>query len=224
VSAADPPVFEHRDPVTAAFWTERYQRSFTPWDHGGIPAALTSALARGEVPAPGARVLVPGCGTGHELAALAADHYDWLAVDLAPLAVEQARRLQPTSAERIRVADFFLISPVDSGDVDGFDWIYERAFLCALPPTRWRDVVDHAAQLLKPGGVWAGLFFVDDVAAGAERRRGPPFAIAAAEQAERMSGRFDCVSDRAVAASESLPAFSGRERWQVWKRRGLGDC
>ncbi|CAN5235819.1 methyltransferase domain-containing protein [soil metagenome] len=222
MSQAGPiPTFEHRDPATAEFWTERYAKAFTPWDQGGVPGALSTALQGAAVPAAPARVLVPGCGSGHELALFDASGYDWLAIDLSALAVEQARaRLtDERAASRVRVGDFLALSPAQSGRPEGFDWIYERAFLCALPPTLWPAVIERAAHLLAGGGVWAGLFFIDDVAAAAERRRGPPFAAGAREIESAMATWFDRTVDLPIVPEQSLAAFSGHERWQVWRRR-----
>ncbi|CAN5287367.1 hypothetical protein BH09PSE6_BH09PSE6_12210 [soil metagenome] len=211
-----PPTFEHRDPQAAEFWTERYAKAFTPWDQGGAPMALTQALVDGALPVAPAKVLVPGCGSGHELALLDSAGYDWLAIDLAPLAVEQARaRLaSPAAQQRVRVTDFFALDTAA-----GFRWIYERAFLCALPPASWPSLIAHAARLLERGGVWAGLFFHDDEAASAERRRGPPFAASTEELQTLMAPHFMRVADLAVPREQSLAAFTGHERWQVWQRR-----
>lgn len=48
------------------FWQPRYLTGDTLWDFGGVPLALTQWL-RTESRA--GRVLIPGCGTGHEVRA-----------------------------------------------------------------------------------------------------------------------------------------------------------
>lgn len=45
------------------FWDSRYRAGKTPWDFGGIPAALSEYLRR-ESPR---RALIPGCGTGYDV-------------------------------------------------------------------------------------------------------------------------------------------------------------
>ena len=32
--------FHNRDPLSPAFWDERFEKQFTPWDQGGVPQAL----------------------------------------------------------------------------------------------------------------------------------------------------------------------------------------
>ncbi|HBZ04964.1 MAG TPA: SAM-dependent methyltransferase, partial [Massilia sp.] len=72
------PEFASRDPRTPGFWDERFEQGFTPWDRGGVPQGLRDFVAR--APAPLA-TLIPGCGSGYELAFLCAAGWDAGAVD-----------------------------------------------------------------------------------------------------------------------------------------------
>lgn len=204
------PEFSTRDPSQPGFWDERFAAGFTPWESADVPPALKRWLDTGG-PAMGSRVLVPGCGSAMEVGLLAARGVDVLAIDYSPVAVERARRQVPALADRIRLADFFSL------EAEPFDCIVERAFLAALPPRLWPSWAGSCARLLRPGGVLAGLFFVDEAAA--DPRRGPPFAVTPAELRGLLGAAFDPVADEAVAAPESAPVFAGRERWQVWRRR-----
>jgi SAM-dependent methyltransferase len=114
------------------FWTTRYVAGKTPWDFGGVPAALKSFLARPSVPM---RVLIPGCGSGYEVQAFHAAGYDVTAIDFSPAAVDQAKRVLGNLAERVILGDFFTH---DFGQ-GRFDLIYERTFLCSMTPTRWLE-------------------------------------------------------------------------------------
>jgi SAM-dependent methyltransferase len=86
------------------FWTARYAAGKTPWDFGGVPAALKSFFARSSVPA---RVLIPGCGSGYEVQAFHAAGHDVTAIDFSPAAVEQAKRILGALGARVILADFF---------------------------------------------------------------------------------------------------------------------
>ena len=203
--------FATRDPAQPAFWDERFAAGFTPWDARGVPPAFGRWLGQGG-PASGARVLIPGCGAAYEVAALAARGCEVLAIDYAPVAVERAREvLGADLGRRVVQADFFAFEDAP------FDWIYERAFLAALPLRLWAAWAQRCAALLRPGGSLAGFFFVDEAAA--EPRRGPPFAVTSAELHGLLDAAFDLVADGAVAAEESAAVFAGRERWQQWRRR-----
>ena len=52
-----------QDSSRAEFWDTRFRDGVTPWDAGGAPPQLVAWL-RGRPPA---RVLIPGCGSGHEV-------------------------------------------------------------------------------------------------------------------------------------------------------------
>src|SRR5919106_2159595 len=86
------------------FWTIRYAAGKTPWDFGGVPAALKSFLERSSIPG---TVLIPGCGSGYEIQAFDAAGYDVSAIDFSPAAVDQAKRGLGSLAERVTLGDFF---------------------------------------------------------------------------------------------------------------------
>jgi protein-L-isoaspartate O-methyltransferase len=201
--------FARHDPATAAFWDERYRAGFTPWDASGVPAALTRFV---EAARPGRRVLVPGCGSAYEAGWLHARGFDVLAIDIAPLAIERAREiLGDAVADRVLRQEDFLTLQAE------FDWIYERALLCALPYRLWDEYAEAAHRLLAPSGVLAGFFFIHQAAD--QPRRGPPFSAHPTELDGLFAHRFERLADEAVPAAESIPVFAGHERWMVWRRR-----
>lgn len=201
---ADPvPSFSSRDPLSPAFWDERFDKAFTPWDRGRAPAALRRFVADAAAPL---SVLIPGCGSAHELASMCEAGWDATAIDFSPVAVARARALAGLWAARIVEADFFAWEPARP-----LDLVYEQAFLCALPRARWAEVARRWEALLAPGGMLAGYFFFDDNA------KGPPFGIGRARLEELLAPGFVCIADE--AAEDSLPVFGGKERWMVWRRK-----
>jgi SAM-dependent methyltransferase len=206
------PDFKTRDAAQPAFWDERFDAGFMPWDARGVPPALTKFIADHGARL-GRRVLVPGCGSAYEAALLDAAGFDVLAIDYSAAAVERARTiLAPEVAARVlRQADFFAF------DAAPFDWVYERAFLAALPPALWLRWSERLTELLTPDGLLAGLFFVDTTIP--EPRRGPPFVSTRAEL-DTLLQDYRCEESVCVAPEESLPVFAGREQWMVWRRAG----
>lgn len=195
------PDFDSRDPTVPAFWSERFAHHFTPWDQGGVPAALCRFVAT----APRRyRTLIPGCGTAHEVGFLSEAGWEVCAIDFSVQAVEAARRTLGRWGERVRQADFFNFSPIHP-----VEFLYERAFLCALPPARRAAIVARWAELLPPGGLLAGFFYFDDTP------KGPPFGIAPAELDALLTPYFERIEDWPV--DDSIPIFAGKERWQVWR-------
>ncbi|HEY1109746.1 MAG TPA: methyltransferase domain-containing protein [Opitutaceae bacterium] len=189
------------------FWDSRYRSGTTPWDLGHVPPMLARYLAAR--PGRGASVLIPGCGSGYEVAAFASAGYSVTAIDFSPPAVVRARsNLPPALAERVVEGDFFTYD----FSAAPFDLVYERTILCALPPALWSRIVERTASLLKPGGTLVGLYFFG------EKNDGPPFGLDPEEPARLFADRFAQVDDRAVPAEESLPLFVNRERWQERRR------
>jgi SAM-dependent methyltransferase len=197
------PTFHTRDPSTSAFWTERFEQQFMPWDRGGVPAALRQFVT--ESPQPRA-TLIPGCGAGHEVAYLSEAGWDVVAIDFSPAAVAAAKAGLGRWSDRVIEADFFTFAPQKP-----IAFIYECAFLCALPRARWPSVIERWARLLAPEGVLAGFFFFDDA------EKGPPFGADRIELERMLSAHFKQIDDRPV--TDSVPVFAGRERWQVWRKK-----
>jgi SAM-dependent methyltransferase len=202
-STSEVPSFTSRDPLSPVFWDERFEQDFTPWDLGGVPQALRAFVERNPAPR---TVLIPGCGNGYELAYLADAGWDATAIDFSPAAVQRARRLVGQWAARVVEADFFAWQPQQP-----LALIYERAFLCALPPAMRPQVTARYAELLPPGGLLAGFFFFGSAP------KGPPFGIARAELDSLLTPHFELVEEGEVV--DSLPVFAGQERWMVWQRR-----
>lgn len=197
------PTFDSRDPSSPDFWSERFERHFTPWDRGGVPAGLRRFAEQSSRPY---TVLIPGCGTGHEAAFLSDAGWDVTAIDFSPAAVATARARLGKWAGRVVQADFFDFVPPRP-----LDLIYERAFLCALPRATWPDIARRWAELLPAGGLLAGFFFLEATP------KGPPFGIDSHELESMLDTAFEKISDEPV--DDSIPVFAGRERWQVWRRR-----
>jgi len=193
----------HQQPECPEFWDHRFTNSVTPWDAGGVPPELAEYST--SLPA-GSRVLVPGCGSAYEAAALARHDHRVTALDFSAAAVASAARTLGHWTGTLLHDDFFDFTPGQA-----FDVVYERAFLCALPRRLWPDYAPRMAGLLRPGGELAGYFFFADAP------KGPPFGTTPEQLDALLAPGFECIADRPAKAS--IAAFAGRERWQVWRRR-----
>ncbi|TFW30448.1 methyltransferase domain-containing protein [Duganella callida] len=194
--------FQQRDPLSPAFWDERFARRFTPWDRGGVPQALRD-FAAASAPL---TTLIPGCGSAYELSHLAGLGWDATAIDFSPAAVARGKAAAGVHAARVVQADFFAWQPAQP-----LQLIYERAFLCAMPRAMWPQVAARWVRLLAPGALLAGYFFFD------EAPKGPPFGIGRAQLDALLKAHFVCEADDVV--SDSIPVFAGKERWMIWRRR-----
>ncbi|MDP3539222.1 MAG: methyltransferase domain-containing protein [Azonexus sp.] len=189
---------EHPD-----FWCKRFGDGTTPWDAGRVPDAFAAFIAAQPAPL---NTLIPGCGSAWEAAHLAEAGWPVTALDFSPAAVATAHEILGNAAVDLVCADFFTFTPTAP-----YALIYERAFLCALPRKLWANWGKRVAELLAPGTLLAGYFFLCDQA------KGPPFGILPEQLDELLTANFEQIEDAAV--NDSIPVFSGRERWQVWRRR-----
>lgn len=133
------------------FWQQRFERGETPWDRGGAGPQIAAWLGSGML-GPGMRVLVPGCGSGHDVLALAQAGCEVTALDYAPAALAlTARRLRETGA----TATLVQADALHWQAPQPFDVVYEQTCWCALHPDRWsayarqlQDWVRSAGHLL----------------------------------------------------------------------------
>lgn len=198
-------------PSQPEYWNTRYLKDDTPWEFDGIPADLKLFLKK---KGKGAKVLIPGCGSGHEINAFAEADYDVTAIDFAPFAVDRAKRMVgPKLAKHVLLGDFFQYDfPGES-----FDVIYERAFVCSLTPERRHAYRDRMAQLLKYRGLLIGYYYYKKPVLS----EGPPYGFAWGTADDLFSRYFLLVKDEPV--NDSLPAYAGRERWQERRRTAHQD-
>ncbi len=156
-------------------WNDCYARSETPWEKGRETPVLADVMGRHAAVFRG-RVLVPGCGFGHDARMLAGRGMQVTGVDIAPLAIEKAKSLDPGRRVDFRAASLFELPE----DLRGaFDMVWEHTCLCALNPDMRELYVRGVATALKPGGVVAGVFFLNPEMDPGET--GPPFGIQVGE-------------------------------------------
>jgi SAM-dependent methyltransferase len=195
-----PQKIESNDSSRPEFWDVRYAAGETPWDFHGVPAALTAFLKTAQA----GSVLIPGCGTAYEVRAFLEAGWKATAIDFSPVAVERARAELGSLAPSVVQGDFF----THDFSCEPFDVIYERTFLCALPPDLWPAYVDRMTQLLRPNGKLVGIFLYGEEIAP------PPYPLSPEKASELFREKFSLIKE--VPVSDSLPIFQGKERWQQW--------
>jgi hypothetical protein len=167
----------------------------------GVPSRLGDEVS---FSTPG-RVLIPGCGSGYEVQAFHAAGYDVTAIDFSPAAIDRAHRVLGALAKRVVLGDFFAYD----FEPRSFDLVYERTFLCSMPPSRWPDYANRVADLLSPQGRLIGIFLYGEGPAA-----GPPYPMTVKQAEQLFRTRFRLA--RSEFATDSLPLFRGMERWQEW--------
>lgn len=169
------------DVSTHKMWTDIYQGPDKPgWDLAAPAPILVDMLPRLKLVK--SRILVLGCGEGHDAAHFAKDGHFVTAVDFSPEAVARAQKQygHMSNFKAIQADAFALGSEFDGS----FDLIFEHTFFCAIDPTRRSEVVKTWLRLLSPGGFLMGVFFVHP------KRAGPPFGGSEWEIRQRLQKKF----------------------------------
>jgi SAM-dependent methyltransferase len=190
-----------------AYWNQVYEEAGDEspgWDLGGPNPELVWQLGHA-VPAivPG-RIVVPGCGQGHDVALLAAMGFEVLGVDVAPLAVARAGQALERLGLRgeVREADFFRLGDTHAG---AFDYVYEYTCFCAIHPDRRREYAETVRRILKPGGQLIGCFYHH------QKPGGPPFDTTPEQIRAAFGGLMEL--QQLTVAQNSVERRMGMELW-----------
>ena len=194
-------------------WEACYQSGETPWDRGSAAPPLLELLeARGVGLWLGGPVLVPGCGSGHDVRALADAGVPAHGLDLSPTAVGRARTLSKSDATTYETGDF--LDPAWRAG-KGFPAIWEHTCFCAIQPEQRGAYAEAAAALLPPGGVLAGVFYLRPYDPG-ENEEGPPFKTSVEELDGLFSAWFELMEG--WIPSHAYPDREGREWIGIFRR------
>lgn len=189
-------------------WEARYVAGETPWDKGAPHPALVDWLQENSMPG---RVLVPGCGAGHDVRAISRGGASQVVgVDLSPTAIRRARVMGGEGNEQYVVGDFL------AGNSFGkpFDWIFEHTCFCAIAPRRRVDYVQAAANALEFGGCLVAVFFTDP---DNDDPHSPPFACGIEELDVFFGGQFELLTS--ASQIKTYPEREGREVFRILKKR-----
>ena len=194
--------------VDAAFWKELYRIGDTGWDQGDASPGLVDFLKEKNYKT--GRVLVPGCGRGHDARALAKAGFDVIGIDLVETAVMEASQLAISEGYaniRFEQSDFFNMPTHLQGP---YDLIFEHTFFCAIDPAMRNLYVETASGLLKKEGDLLGVFY------NIQPESGPPFGTTREELMERFSPRFTLLFE---CMPRSFSEREGEELLMLWRKR-----
>ena len=173
-------------------WEANYQKNETPWDKGAPSPGLVDFLAAEPIRG---RVLVPGCGFGYDVRALAATADEVVGLDIAPSAVKGARTFPSVGGERYELANFFALPLRLHGC---FDWVWEHTCFCAIDPAMRPAYVAAVASALRPGRTFTGGFLPRS-GPGSSRRR-PAFRRLCRRTRRAVRPAFHAAPGMAAAA------------------------
>ncbi len=189
--------------LSEEFWSNRYKEESTGWDLGVISPPIKAYF--NQVEDKDLKILIPGCGNGHE-----------------------AEYLHSLGFENIHVLDFAR-EPLDAllGRVEGFprenthcddffkhdgeyDLIVEQTLFCAIDPKLRVDYAENASRLLKPSGKLIGLFFEFELDGG------PPYGGERKEYLNYFTPHFSSVQFE--DCYNSIQPRAGRELFGILRK------
>lgn len=190
-------------------WDKCWEEGIIPWDVGGVTPIIAHLAKRGVLPE--GRALVPGCGAGYDVLALASPNRHVVGLDISEKALQRAKELAAVSPNGQHTEymneDFFTWTPPEL-----FDLIFDYTFLVAMDPSMRPAVAKRFAELLKPDGELLTLMFPLDDHVG-----GPPYAISVETYEELLHPLgFTAIS---IEDNEfAIESRKGREMVGRWKR------
>ncbi|GFP83131.1 probable thiol methyltransferase 2 [Phtheirospermum japonicum] len=157
-------------------WDECWKEGLTPWDLGSPTPVLVHLHNTGSLPK--GRALVPGCGSGHDVVAIACGERHVVGLDISNNAIKKAAELSSglPNAEHFTFlkTDFFTWCPTEL-----FDLIFDYTFFCAIEPDLRLLWAEKMSNLLKPDGELITLMYPIDNHEG-----GPPYKVSIADYEE----------------------------------------
>jgi len=162
------------------YWSDAYRNEDAGWELSQAAPALVEMLPRLKLPK--SRILILGCGSGHDAAFFAEQGNFVTAVDFSPEAIAKAQ----AKFSHIKNLKFVQKNAfdLDASWNNAFDVVFEHTFYCAIPPERRPELVKIWRRVLTPGGSLMGVFFA------MEKRQGPPFGGSEWELRERLKKYF----------------------------------
>jgi len=193
---------------TVTDWESRWAEGDTPWDKGKPAPPLEEWLENNRVVGD---VLVPGCGSGHDVRLLARDRETRpVGLDVSPTALRQAESVGTVGHERYVLGDFFDFPERLRGT---FDWVVEHTCFCAIDPALREQYVESVCSALRPRGKLLAVFFINPD----HDEEGPPFGVSDPELDALFLGRFERIES--IQPTVAYEGREGREQLQVLQLR-----
>jgi SAM-dependent methyltransferase len=165
----------------APFWNEKYEENPMPnWNLDQAHPELKSILQ--QIKLNKMRVMVAGCGYGHDAAYFALQGHIVTAVNISPIAIAEAKKKYGHIANlTFKIADVFNL---DSEYTKAFDLVFEHTCFCAISPNKRDDLIKVWKNLIDETGHILGIFFV------VPKRNGPYFGSSEWELREKLEKNF----------------------------------
>ena len=190
--------FKNLDVEKSNYWQDVYKTEGKPgWDLQQPAEALKDMLQR--IKLPKCRILVLGCGEGHDAALFAQVGHVVTAVDFSAEGIQRGREKYKDLKNLTFIQENIFNLPQDWNF--SFDVIIEHTCFCAIPADQRKNLVNVWRRLLHEEGQLMGVFFT------MLKRSGPPYGASEFELRELLAPHFQIL-------------FWGRWRQSIERRQG----
>lgn len=191
--------------LNSEYWNNRYHNNDAKWDVGKITTPLKEYL--NQIEDKSIKVLIPGCGNGHEFEYLQKNGFtNSYVLDYAKQPLDNLKqRLPECETKRFIEQDFF-------EHEEKYDLIIEQTFFCALDPILRKEYVSKMHSLLNTNGKLVGLLFQFPLT-----ESGPPFGGSKEEYLDLFSGSFEIK--KLETAYNSIKPRSGNELFFIFTKK-----
>lgn len=211
--SSNPKVTRLRELVTrhsaADGWEKCWEEGVIPWDLGKTTPLVQHLLQNGTLPE--GRVLIPGCGTGYDVIAMASPTRHVVGLDISASAVDKAKEwsssLPNANYFTFLAADFFTWQPVEL-----FDLVFDYTFFCAIDPSMRSSWARKISEILRPDGELITLIYLIN-----DQDGGPPYNCSVDDYMDVLIP----LGFRALSIVENELAVGprkGKEKLGRWKR------
>lgn len=189
------------------YWCDIYKSEGNPgWNLNQPAEAFKDMFPRLKLPR--SRILVLGCGEGHDAAYFAQAGHVVTAVDFSKEAIERGKKKYgEVEGLTFYQEDVFKL-PQEWNHT--FDLVVEHTCFCAVPPDQRDEFVRTWRRMLHEEGQLMGLFF------SMEKRAGPPYGATEWELRKRLQPYFQFLFWGRWR--KSLPQRQGRELFILAKK------
>ncbi len=144
-------------------WDSRYlaNTGISHWPSEAIVSWINRQFSGLDEPG-SIKVLDFGCGNGNNIKFLLDFGLDAFGVDVSNVAIQQARRGIRLSNQKLDLASRLINNSSGNLDVfenDTFDCVIDRLSISQMSLGSARDAVADVRRVLKPGGLYFGIFF-----------------------------------------------------------------
>lgn len=206
-----PSYFPQNENLEASrYWTDIYHEEGNPgWNLGEAAEALKDMLPRLKLPK--SRVLVLGCGEGHDAAFFAQAGHVVTAVDFSEEAIARAQKNYANlPGLTFLQKDAFHLDPSFH---NAFDIVFEHTCYCAINPEKRSQLVKVWRQALHEQGQLMGVFFT------MYKKQGPPYGGSEWELRQRLKDAFQFIFWGRW--QNSLPRRQGKELFILAQKKSL---